>query len=164
MSWSARRRSCGGSRVSPTTAAFRNVGCSPFTSTGAVSCRDENWDSVRKVERREVAKSRCASRSPRFEPSAIATRGVLFNPAGLHHLADPHADVRGATAQEIVASRQRLLEEALLLERLAQDDAQHAAMAGVGHRLDPRFPALHERFRIARVLVEETVRSSRSLA
>ena len=68
----------GSSVVSPTTTAFRYGGCSSGTSTGAVSMMDETRGRLRRRARsRSIAHSRCARRSPRFEPRAMAT-GLRF--------------------------------------------------------------------------------------
>src|SRR5207249_2454812 len=79
----------------------------------------------------------------------------LFDPSCRQHFADGRPDLLGAPAQEICPSRERLLEKALVLEGLAQDDAQHAAVAGIGHRLDARQPAIHERLGVAQVGFED---------
>src|SRR5439155_13289648 len=140
-----------GSSVVPTAAPFRNSGCRP-TPTGSVSYQREMRREERIGASRVTAKSRCAARSPTLLPSATATLvnlpihqftnspthqlTNLFDPSCRQHFADGRTDLLGAPAQEICPSRERLLEKALVLEGLAQDDAQHAAVAGFGHRLD----------------------------
>ena len=57
----------------------------------------------------------------------------------------------GAAAEEIHLARQRLLEEALMLERLSEDHAKRPSMARVGHLFDPRAPARDEFARVTRI-------------
>ena len=47
---------------------------------------------------------------------------------------------------------ERLVEEALLLQRLAEHQPQHRAEAGVGQVLDPVAPAVDERLRLVAVV------------
>ena len=63
-----------------------------------------------------------------------------------------------------LTARQRLIEEALLLERFAEDDVEHLRVAGVVHLVDPRAPAIDEGLRVARVLFEDGVRGGGGLA
>ena len=72
-----------------------------------------------------------------------ATSDSLFNPASRQDFADPHdRRRRSRRPSRSCPAGERLLEEPLLLERLAENHAQHAAMPGVGHRLDARPPAV----------------------
>ena len=65
---------------------------------------------------------------------------------------------RAPTAQQIGAAGERLLEKPLLLERLAEDDPQHAAMARIGHRLDTGAPPIDESLRIPGVFLLHAAR------
>jgi hypothetical protein len=67
-------------------------------------------------------------------------------------------------AEKIDAAGERLLEEALLLERLAEDDPQHPALTRVGHRLDPRLPPIDEGPRVAGVRLDDGARRLGPLA
>src|SRR3954447_20063521 len=156
--------SCAVSVVVPTTAAFRYLGCSPATPTGAVSDRDDAWVLRRICERRDTAKSRCAPRSPRFDPRAIATWTELLNPPRRQHFANQLADAVGPAPEQIGPARERLLEGSLLLDGLAENDPQHPAVAGVGHAFHLRLPAFHERRRVARIFLEQAVHSRGALA
>src|SRR3954471_5352679 len=98
----------------------------------------------RSAASRSTAKSSAARRSPRLLPSATAIRRraaltALLDPAGRHHAA-ARAGAVGAAAEQVGAAGECLLEEALVLERLAEDHVEHRAVAGVGHGRDPRAP------------------------
>jgi len=70
----SRSSNAAGSRsVRPIATALRYGGCGPGTSTGSVSMIDDARKPERCGRRRSSAHSRCARRSPRFEPRAIAT-------------------------------------------------------------------------------------------
>src|SRR5262245_1070770 len=59
-------------------------------------------------------------------------------------------------SQKVGAAGQRLLERPFLLERLAKDHAQHAAVPRVGHRLDTRLPSVDECLSLPDILVDLT--------
>src|SRR2546421_3362329 len=63
------------------------------------------------------------------------SRSRLFDPPRRQHVSDARPYVVRTAAEEIGVAGECLIEEALLLERLAEDHAEHAAMAGIGHRL-----------------------------
>src|SRR5688500_18022290 len=93
--------------------------------------------------------ARLASRSPRLLPSAIA---ILVECAPLLDVtdkADRHdhpaviVDLERLADQFAIAAR-RLLEQALVLEHLAEDHLEHALLARVADRFDPRPPLLDE--------------------
>src|SRR4029078_5995538 len=75
----------------------------------------------------------------------------LTHPPGREHCA-LGAGAIGASAEEVLAPGDRLVEEALLLERLPQHQPQHRPVAGVADRLDARRPLLDERLQLAAVL------------
>src|SRR5207247_4247211 len=91
-------------------------------------------------------------------------RRALFDPPRRQHLAVRRGERLAPAAEKIDAAGERLLEEALLLERLAEDDAQHPALARVGHRLDPRLPPIDERLRVAGVRLDDGARRLGALA
>ena len=78
-----------------------------------------------------------SARSPRLLPSAIATGTIGQSPSQRVAMTDaaPCGGV-GATAEQILTSGDGLLEEALVLEHLAEHHAQHAAVPGVADLLD----------------------------
>src|SRR5262249_58766338 len=106
----------------------------------------------------ETAKSRCATRSPKFEPRATAVLTKLFDPACWKNFAVRRTQDVGTPAEQIRAAGQRLLEEPLLLEHLAEDDLQHFFVAIARHALDARPPAIDERLRVASILVHDRPR------
>src|SRR5262249_25062010 len=120
---------------------------------------DDARRSSMKVRRRSIANARCASRSPTLDPSPMATKVGLLNPARRQDFPDTRADVLGSSTQQIQTSGERLFEEPFLFERLAEHHPQHAAVPGVGHRFDARGPAVDERLRLARVFLEDRLRS-----
>src|SRR6266849_3751034 len=111
---------------------------------------------------RSAAQRMWPRRSPRLLPKATATRpaivgsasAALIDPAGRQHDALRAGAVR-APAEQIGAARQGLLEEALLLERLAKDDPQHRAETCIGHVLDAVTPAVDEGLRLVAVLADD---------
>ena len=83
-------------------------------------------EEARRGARRECQRPR---RSPRLLPRAMATRQAA---TGVPHPAGRAGRRRrcrrlGAAAEQIVAAGERLVEEALVLERLAEDHVQHAS-------------------------------------
>src|SRR6187402_2566371 len=116
-----------------------------------------------------ASRSNC-SRSPRLLPNATATgitgasiqslaanhqsrienqsqiknqKSQLFHPASRQHFTDASRTFR-PLAEHVLEARGSLFEEALVLERLAEDHVHHVAVPGVGHLRDTRTPALHE--------------------
>ena len=61
------------------------------------------------------------------------------------HVAACRGNRGAALAQEIGATGQRLLEEALVLEGFAEHDFEHAPMPGIGDGRETRLPASNER-------------------
>src|SRR4051812_35191958 len=91
-----------------------------------------------------------------------ATR--LFDPARREHFPMRRAELITAASEQVGAARRGLLEEAFLLERLAENQRQHLRVPGVPHRGDARSPAIDERLRVSRVLLDDAARRVRSLA
>src|SRR5262245_63844820 len=60
---------------------------------------------------------------------------TLSDPPRWQDLALGGLEVRTAAAQQVGAPGERLLEEALLLEHLAQNHAEHFGVTGVGQRI-----------------------------
>src|SRR5215218_8070770 len=118
------------------------------------------------------AKSNAARRLPRLAPSAMATLATVqygsnqqsainnrqstnqqstisnqqflsFYPPHAQHPA-AGAGAVGAAAEQIRSAGDRLLEEPLVFDRLTQNHAQQAAMAGVGQRVHSRPPFFDE--------------------
>src|SRR5262245_47728403 len=81
-------------------------------------------------------------------------RRLLYPPRGQHFAAAWSCQVNMAS-QEISSSGERLLERPFLLQRFAQDDKKHQAMAGIGHRFNLRPPAVHEGLRVTRVFLND---------
>src|SRR5437762_1867220 len=90
----------------------------------------------------------------------VTTRRESLDPPRRQHYAVRRLERVGAPAEQVGAPRERLLEEALRLEHLAEDDAQHLRVAGVGHLIDARPPAVDECLRVAGVLLEDRARSA----
>ena len=108
--------------VVPTTAALRYGGCASGTSTGAVSMKGDARTILEQRARVARRPSRGgARRSPRLEPSAIATATRATGRPGRRRRYPAGRAVRAA-AEQVVAAGDHLIEEALLLERLAEDD------------------------------------------
>src|SRR6476619_3069610 len=91
----------------------------------------------RSAASRSVANSRCARRLPTFEPKAIATEGMgkvrsLAKPARSQHSIAGAGAVH-APPEQVVTAEQHLVEEALVLQRLAERQVQHVPVPRVGH-------------------------------
>src|SRR5439155_10861643 len=114
----------------------------------------------RKADRRETAWSRCACRSPMLDPSAIAviTRGAagaaLLDPPGRQHVSHRRFELLAATAEQVGAAGERLFEESVLFEDLAEDHAEHLRVTGVRHRRDAWSPPFDEPRRIEEVVLD----------
>ena len=68
-----------------------------------------------------------------------------------------------ASAEQVFEARGRLLEEALVFARLAEDDVQHDPVPRVRHRGHTRAPTLHERPQRPRVVFEDGPKRSRTI-
>ena len=64
----------------------------------------------------------------------------------------------GTPAEQIGPACQRLLEEALLLQRLSENHLQHPGVARIRHAGNARPPSIDEGLRLACVLVDESLR------
>src|SRR5205823_1586704 len=117
-------------------------------------------------ESRSTAKASAARRFPRFEPRAMATlfkvQGSRLRLSGGSTFDPPHRENAPTRARAVRPSSQqvrpageRLVEEPFVLERLAKDDAQQAAMARVRHGLDARSPNIDELLRRRAVFADE---------
>ena len=78
----------------------------------------------------------------------------LFLPAIGHDRPDP-SHTTGAPADDILGARRCLLEQAAVLERFAEDNAEHRAMARVSHGRDLIAPLVDERAQ-PRLILGET--------
>ncbi len=61
----------------------------------------------------------------------------------------------GAAAEQVLEAGGGLVEQALVLERLSEDDVEHTAMARMRDVREPRPPMLHERAKMLRVIFED---------
>src|SRR5262245_12790303 len=116
--------------------------------------KDETRSPETNARSRPMANVRCATRSPRFDPSAMATGTTLFQPT---HSDDAVAGTGrsgsvGAAPKYVLAACHDLIEEALLLQRLPEYDIHHVAMPRVGHFGEPWPPPLDEGLDVPRVL------------
>ena len=91
--------------------------------------------------------TRPADRRMTTSDQGLATRdqglGLLHPPRRQDSPA--RAGTVGAPAEQILPPGERLIEESLLLQRLAKNHAEHDAVARVGHLLDGSAPAIDER-------------------
>ena len=132
-----------GSAVSPTAAAFRNAAACP-TPTGRFRWKRRDARG-RESTRRERVATRRAQRAPRGRRDccrARSRRGTplirrLLHPPGRQHAAR-RARAAGAAAEHILEAGGGLLEQALVLQRLAEHDVR--ASSG-GARASSRRPA-----------------------
>src|SRR5690606_16519963 len=98
---------------------------------------------------------RCACRfapttSNQLRTTSYRPRSACAQPARAEH-ATAGAGAVGAAAQQVIATGQHLLEETLVLECLAEHDAQHPTVPGVFELVDAGAPAIDEGAGVARV-------------